>query len=162
MVGLLLLAPRDRMLALTQEDRPDDHAREGGDPDRAEPPLRERLAEDRHPGDDRQGIREQRGDARRRQGAAALEAGLEDERSERVSRDQRRDEGEVAVGRLDGAFRRDVARGEEEAGSDAVGRRGSDTAAEELDRDERRDRRRADPETDAQVAGAAAFAVASR
>ena len=147
------------MPPLAEENGADDNAGEGRDPDRSQPALRQRLAEDGHAGDDRQRVRQQRGDARRGQGTSVLEAGLEDEGSERVGSDERRDEGEVAVCRVDGALRRDVPGGEQEAGGDAVRRGSADTAAEQLDRDECGDGRRPDPETDAQVAGPAALTV---
>ena len=72
------------MPPLAEEHRPDDHAGEGCDANRTEPALRERLAEDGHPGDDRECVRQQRGDARRGQRAPALEPRLQDERPGRV------------------------------------------------------------------------------
>ena len=93
------------MPPFAEEHRSDDHAGEGGDPHRAEPAFRERLAEDGHPGDDRQRVRQERGDPGGGQGTAMLEARLEDERPERVRADQGGDEGEVAVGRLDRRLR---------------------------------------------------------
>ena len=121
------------MLALSEEDGAQDDRGERGDPHRAEPAAGERLAEDRHAGDDRERVGEQRRDPRRGQGTATLEAGLEDERPERIGGDQGGDEGEVAVSRLDGALRRDVAGGKQETGCDAVRGRGADAAAEQPD-----------------------------
>ena len=104
------------MPPLTQEDCADDDRGEGRDPDRTQPAMRERLAEDRHPGDDRKRAREQGGDAGGREGAAVLESRLEHERPEGVGGDQGRDEGEVSAC-LDGALRRDVAGCEQDPGA---------------------------------------------
>jgi hypothetical protein len=150
------------MSPLAEEHRPDDDAGEGGDPDRTEPAFGERLAEDGHAGDDRERVRQERRDPRRGQRAPALEARLEDERSEGVGGDQGGDEGEVTVGRLDGPLGRDVAGREQEPRGDAVRRGGADAAAEQLDRDECCQRRRADPEADREVAGRMSPATAMR
>jgi hypothetical protein len=78
-----------------EQRRPDDHGDERGNARHTARSTGQRLAEDDHPGEDRQRVGPERGDAGRGQCPAALERELKRNEGEAVAREQRGHERDV-------------------------------------------------------------------
>src|SRR5579859_686642 len=148
------------MLPLAEKEPAGDDRAKGGDADTPEHAVRQRFGEDRHAGDDRQGIAEEGGDACGSEWASVLESGLQDERPGGVAGDESSDEGQFAAC-LDGTFGGDVAGGKQQPGCESVGRSTAEAGRDRDRQDERGGNRGSDPGADRQRRGSAPLTVSA-